>query len=701
MHSGVDGIAVLRAAGQNLSGGKIVSGGSTITMQVIRLSRRNRRTFGEKLIEITMALRLEMTHSKKEILSMYASHAPFGGNVVGLEAAAWRYFGRSPHHLSWGEMSALAVLPNAPSLIHPGRNRELLREKRNKLIDALEQEGFISHEDAILARLEKIPDQPKDIPLLAPHLLQRYIREYPRGARLAGTTVNAGLQRQVNNLMEIHHQQLRKNGINNLAVLVLDVETGEAKAYGGNIYKPGDPELASHVDIIPSPRSPGSVMKPLLYAAALHDGTILPNSLIPDIPLQIGGYTPRNFNDEFDGAVQASSALSRSLNIPAVKILQHYKYQRFYNLVKNAGITTFNKPADHYGLSIILGGAEVNAWDLAGVYASMARTLNHQYENMGKVLQADFHPPVYINDQVFVTGSKILEGLDITSIWYTFRAMKDVARPGDEALWEKFPSANNIYWKTGTSFGYRDAWAVGVTTKFVIAVWAGNADGEGRPGLTGIQAAAPLMFDVFRLLPDAPAFSDPSFGNAFIQVCGMSGFRAGPDCEDISNMMVSVNGTRSATCPYHKKINLDKSGQYQVNSGCYPVYEMQARNWFILPPTMESFYARNHHDYAQAPPFLTGCDAVSVKKEMDIIYPDAQARIYIPIELDGQKGRTVFTVAHSNREAKIFWHIDDSYIGTTTRFHQMALEPSPGKHTLTVTDEKGETVTRWFTIMEK
>ncbi len=280
-------------------------------------------------------------------------------------------------------------------------------------------------------------------------------------------------------------------------------------------------------------------------------------------------------------------------------------------------------------------------------------------------------------------------------------AMKEVARPGDEALWEKFPSANNIYWKTGTSFGFRDGWSVGVTSKHVVAVWAGNADGEGRPGLIGIQAAAPLMFDVFRLLPDAPAFSSPSFGYVFTTVCDRSGFRAGPDCEATARMLIPVNGSRSPICPYHKKLNLDKTGMFRVNSSCYPVFEMKEKNWFMLPPAMESFYSRNHHDYLPAPSYLPDCDGVNAKKEMDIIYPDQQARIYVPVEIDGARGRTIFTAAHSNPESKIFWHLDDHYVGATTRFHQLALDPAPGKHRITITDEKGESVMRAFTILEK
>ncbi len=715
LHQGVDGASLLRAVKQNFSQQKTVSGASTITMQVIRLSRQQRRTLPEKFIEMIMAFRLELTHSKQEILSLYASHAPFGGNVVGLDAAAWRYFGRSPNQLSWSEMATLAVLPNAPSLVHPGKNRALLMKKRNALIDAIERQGFIDHETSALSKQEGIPEHPHDLPMLAPHLLQRYVREHPRESRHVVTTLHAGLQKQVNNLMDIHHQQLSKNGINNLAVLILDVETGAVKAYGGNIYLPKDPEMASHVDIIPSLRSPGSVMKPLLYAAAMHDGIILPNSLIPDIPVQIAGYTPRNFNDEFDGAVPASAALSRSLNIPAIKILQQYKYQRFYNLLKNVGVNSLKKPADHYGLSIILGGAEVSAWDLGGVYASLARSLNHQYLNKGTVRKTDFHPAIYMaetstsrvtgrlsksENRVAIADSGVMNGLDLTSLWYTFKAMKEVARPGDESLWEKFQSSNNIYWKTGTSFGFRDGWSIGVTTKNVVVVWAGNADGEGRPGLTGIQAAAPLMFDVFRLLPDAPPFSMPFVGNSEVIVCEASGFRAGPYCEKTNPLVVQENGTDAPLCPYHKKINLDRTGLFQVNSTCYPVFNMQQKSWFILPPIMENYYVKNHHDYHPIPPFVSGCKAASAIKEMDIIYPGPAAKISVPVELDGVKGSTIFKAAHSNAEAKIYWHLDDQFIGTTERFHQVSFDPLPGKHKLTIMDEKGESVTRWFSITE-
>ena len=226
----------------------------------------------------------------------------------------------------------------------------------------------------------------------------------------------------------------------------------------------------------------------------LSDGMILPNSIIPDIPTQIGGYAPQNFDLGYDGAVPASMALARSLNIPAVKLLQQYKYQRFYDLLKQLGMTTLNRPADNYGLSLILGGSEVSMWDLAGIYAGMARTLNHQKKNNGLALQEDFHEPCYfINDKKEKKSSAtgIINSLDATSIWFTFQAMEEVMRPGEEGLWQQFSSSQKIAWKTGTSFGFRDAWAIGITPKFVVAVWAGNTDGEGRAGLIGVQTAAP------------------------------------------------------------------------------------------------------------------------------------------------------------------------------------------------------------------
>ncbi len=270
--------------------------------------------------------------------------------------------------------------------------------------------------------------------------------------------------------------------------------------------------MADDVDIIKSRRSTGSILKPFLFAAMLDEGKILQRTLVPDVPTIINGFSPKNFSKEYDGAVPANKALIRSLNIPAVHMLRTYRYEKFHSLLKNMGMNTLDRSPDHYGLSLILGGAEGTLWDITGMYASMARTLNNYWEHPGKnrYNRSDFHPPHYIEPRhesdLNQGGSEgnleATSWLSAAAIFQTFDALKEVYRPGEESGWRYFSSSKKIAWKTGTSFGFRDAWAVGVTPHYAVGVWVGNADGEGRPGLTGTDAAAPLMFDIFSQLKE-------------------------------------------------------------------------------------------------------------------------------------------------------------------------------------------------------
>lgn len=703
-HPGVDPLAMLRAARQNLRSGKTVSGGSTLTMQVIRLSRNKRRNLYQKLIESILAFRLELTHSKNNILALYASNAPFGSNVVGVDAAAWRYYGRSADKLSWGEMAALAVLPNAPALVHPGKNRPLLLNKRNRLLDQLRKEKIIDSTTCDLAKLEPLPEEPKPLPQLAPHLLQRFKKELPRGGHtLARTTIQRNLQNTVTRIVEQHHRELKGNGINNICALVIEVNSGNTLAYAGNAYHPEIAEFQSNVDIITARRSPGSTLKPLLYAAALSDGSLLPHTLIPDIPTLIGGYTPQNFDHDYDGAVPASRALSRSLNVPAVRMLRDYKYPRFYDLLKTVGINSLNQPADHYGLSLILGGCEVTPWDMAGVYAGMARSLIHAHRNKGKILSEDFYAPHYLlkQDPAREAQSSVFNFFDPVSIGYMFQAMEEVMRPGEEGLWKQFSSAQRVAWKTGTSFGFRDAWAVGVTPRFVIVVWTGNASGEGRPGLIGVQTAAPVMFDILRALPVSSWFEPVADLGTPVAVCRQSGFRANTDCPDVDTLNAPPNGMYAPLCPYHTLVHLSPDQRYRVSERCAAPSAMVHRSWFVLPPTMEWYYKRRHYDYLSLPPFLAGCEGREQQLPLALVYPAPNARIYVPKEITGQRGKVVFTAAHQKPDARIFWHLDENYIGTTIHTHQIALDPVPGVHFITIVDEAGERITRRFEVLEK
>ncbi len=708
-HFGFDPIAILRALWLNVKNRAVISGGSTITMQVIRLSRKGKsRTIKEKLIEILLASRIEMAYSKDEIMTFYASYAPFGGNVVGLEAASWRYFGRKAKDLSWAEAAMLAILPNSPSLIHLGRNRKKLIEKRNRLLKRLYEEGELNKENYLLSIEEPIPEKPRPFPQKAPYLLTRIINDKIKGkikndnSRIK-TTIDAEIQERTNNILMHHSKTLASNHIYNAAVLILDVESGNVLAYSGNIYDKNDKKYGRKVDITTAARSTGSVLKPILYASMLTAGDILPNALIPDIPLFFRGYSPQNFNMKYDGAVRAHRALARSLNIPAINLLKDYGVSRFHYILNKAGLKHITEPPDHYGLALILGGCEASLWELGGLYASMARSLNHFTKYNGKYNENDYKMPSYIptKKKKEIIGDETL--FSAAALWLTFEAMLNVERPDEENNWESFASSSKVAWKTGTSFGFRDAWAIGINPKYLVGVWAGNADGEGRAGLIGVRAAAPILFDVFDMLPAFENWFEQPFDEMIkAPICRQSGFLPSENCEDIDSTWIPENGLRFKTCPYHKIVHLDKTEKWQVNSNCEKTQNMIHKSWFVLPPAMESYYKSTNPNYKVLPPFRKDCRKENNRlKYMQLIYPQSFTKIYVPIELSGKTGSTVFEVAHRIAETKIFWYIDDKYIGETKNFHQKSLNPSEGKHKLTLTDENGEQISIDFEIVKK
>lgn len=704
-HIGVDVRALARAFGQNMQAGEVKSGGSTLTMQVIRLSRKNKsRTVLEKLIEVVLATRLELRHSKEEILELYAAHAPFGGNVVGLEAACWRYFGRSMQELSWGEAALLAVLPNAPSLIHPGKNRIALLTKRNFLLDKLQANGVLDAFTCELAKAEPIPDKPRPIPRHARHLVLRAKNNGETGS-IVNTSIDYALQQQVEILVEEHHKNLAGNQIHNAAALIVDVKTGAVLAYMGNVATQPNVSHNNEVDIIAAPRSTGSILKPFLYAAMLDEGKMLSQTLLPDIPTFINGFAPKNFSKEYDGAVPADMALIRSLNVPAVHLLKEYRYEKFHTLLKQLGMTSLTQAPDHYGLSLILGGAEGTLWDITGMYASMGRVLTNFFQHPGgnKYQSSDFHAPIYSITNVSQRKeppNDILEAssfLSAASIYQTLNVLTNVYRPGEESGWRYFSSSKKIAWKTGTSYGFRDGWAVGLTPEYAVGVWVGNADGEGRPGLTGTDAASPLLFSIFSQLPATTWFKAPMTEMQQMEVCTKSGFKASALCDVKDTLWVVKAGMNSGLCPYHQRIHLSTDGKYQVNSQCATVADIVTKSWFALPPVQEYYYKEKVISYASLPPVKPGC--IESKARMEMIYPKHLARIFIPRGLAGSQGQVLFQLAHSQNNAEVFWHLDGTYIGSTKGHHQLALQPAKGKHVLTLVDEQGNSLVRQFEVI--
>ena len=542
-HPGFNPVAIAKAFQQNRNAGKVVRGGSTLTQQVIRLSRKNKkRSYFEKFIELILATRLEVRHSKEKILELYAGHAPYGGNVVGLEMASWRYFGVQSHQLSWAESATLAVLPNAPSLIYPGKNQQKLLKKRNGLLLKLLHEKVIDKLTYQLAVQEPLPQKPYNLPQIAPHLLQR-VAITNEGKRIK-TTIDISLQNRVNQIATQYYNQYKQNEVHNLAVIVIDVQNRNVISYVGN--SPTDKDHDKDVDIIGAPRSTGSILKPLLYASMLDDGEILPNTLVADIPTQISGYAPENFNRTFDGAVPAQRALSRSLNIPAVLMLQEHGVNNFYELLQKFQLKDINKHPDHYGLSLILGGAESNLWDLCRTYANLSSTLNYYNASKGKYRTKEFAELNYKKDFEQNYGEENFQKtiLGAGSIYLTYNAMKEVNRPEGDEAWKFYDSSLELAWKTGTSFGNRDAWAIGTNSRYVVGVWVGNSNGEGRPELTGVTSAAPILFDVFNLLPKKRWFQPPLNDLEESEVCTLSGHLAQDDCPK-TKQLINRNGKKN------------------------------------------------------------------------------------------------------------------------------------------------------------
>ncbi|MEZ4857444.1 MAG: penicillin-binding protein 1C [Flavobacteriaceae bacterium] len=694
-HPGFNPISMGKALWQNLTSEKR-RGGSTITQQVIRLSRKNqKRSYAEKLVEVFMATRLEAGFSKKEILNFYASYAPFGGNVVGLETASWRYFGIPSEQLSWGQSAALAVLPNAPALIFPGKNEAIFKEKRNRLLLKLFQNKIIDETTYELALEEPLPGKPFPLPEIAPHFTEK-IRSKFEGQCIV-STLDIHLQQKVNTMVKEHHYVLQQNEINNIAVLILDVTTKEVLAYVGNA--PSHKDNDAFVDIISKPRSTGSILKPFLYAAALDSGALLPDMLVADIPTVINGYSPENFDNQFNGAVPASLALSRSLNIPAVLLLRDYGLDRFYKRLHELQFYSIKKPSNHYGLSLILGGAEASLWEITNAYAGMASTLNYFNESSSEYRSKDFQSPKYIKAETLSFGKKRSTGsvFNAGSIYKTLEAMQEVNRPEGEENWSFFNDSQPIAWKTGTSFGFKDAWAVGVTPKYAIGVWVGNADGEGRPGLTGVQAAAPLLFDVLNVLPKSGWFKPPYDDLVETEICPQSGHIAGVYCDAKKKEWIPKEGIQTAPCGYHKKIFLNASESFQVNSSCYNLSEMIQKNWFTLPPMIEYYYASKHPEYKLAPPFQQNC-LQEGKQTMEFIFPKRNEAIVLPKNFDETINEVIFTLAHRDTETTVYWYLDAKFIGTTHTFHELAFLPKPGNYVLTAVDDKGNEIKQQIAI---
>lgn len=728
-HPGINPLSVARALWGNLVAGKVKSGASTITMQVSRLLYGNQpRTLSQKLQETRLALQLEWHYDKAQILQLYANHAPYGGNIVGLTAASWWYFGREPAALSWAEAALLAVLPNSPGLIHPGRRADVLLHKRDQLLRKLAQRGAMQAVDLQLALLEPLPQKPAGWPAQSPHLLQTLRSKWPQQP-LFYTDLDQQLQQQMTALLARHARTLAISGVHNSALLLIDHQEMKIRAYVGNASVAAETSTAeaaaenitTHgraVDIIQSRRSTGSILKPFLYALMLDEGLLTAESLLPDVPSKFGGYAPVNFDLQFRGAVKAGDALAQSLNVPAVRMLHQYGVGRFKQQLAAFGLSTVNKGADHYGLSLILGGAEATLFELSRSYAAMMQLAAQTKTATAMPLLNLQFPALPLAENQSDSGQAVAEKapseaaaetlsmpISTGAAYLTMQTLLNVERPDSEGSWRDYVNSQKIAWKTGTSFGLRDAWAIGSNGRYTIGVWTGNADGSPAAILAGARSAGPVLFDAFRLLPDSPWLNKPVTALQQVEVCANDGYRVRFSCQRSTTELPAQRQLQTAHS-FQQQLWLDPTGTYQLPAGCAPQIARQQQTRLILPVAMAYFYQPQHPEYEGLPPYWPGCEQMQDQSNtsqhnlrLDLLYPSSDSQIRLPLQLDGKLGYSIFRAVHRDNKALLYWHLDEQYLGQTRMPHQMAIQTTAGQHQLVITASDGSRLQRQFEVL--
>ncbi|MFG1192562.1 penicillin-binding protein 1C [Xanthobacter flavus] len=481
-HMGVDALALLRAAGQAAGSLRVVSGGSTLTMQVARLTLPPRaRTLNAKLAQMRRALELEARLSKDEILSLYLTLAPYGGNIEGVRAASLTYLGKEPRRLTLGEAALLVALPQSPETRRPDRYPARAKAARDRVLDRLAAQGIIAPDEVRVAKAEAVPTARRLLPQIAPHLSEEMAAERPDLARHL-TTLDAPLQERLEELVRERTRTLGR-GLS-AAIVVMDNESAEVRAYvaAADYF---DRDRAGAVDLARAVRSPGSTLKPFIYALAFEDGIAHPETLIEDRPARFGAWRPENFDRTFQGTLSVRKALQMSLNVPAVRLLEAVGPQRLASRMQQAGGRLELPPGAAPALPMGLGGVGIRLIDLTTLYAALARG-------------GEAHAPVFRRGDGAVAAPRKVRLVDEVAAWYVGQCLLGTPAP-ENAL------GGRIAFKTGTSYGYRDSWAVGFDGRRTVGVWVGRPDGQAVPDLTGRAAAAPLLFDAFARIVRTPA----------------------------------------------------------------------------------------------------------------------------------------------------------------------------------------------------
>jgi len=645
-HSGVDYPRILKSFFNNITGGKKM-GASTISMQVVKLLEPKKRTYFNKLIEIVKAYKLESQFSKEEILKIYLNNVPYGSNIVGYSAAIKMYFNKDVKDLSYAEASLLAVLPNSPGILNLKKNNDKLEEKRNRLLKTLLDKGLIDERQYKFSLLEKFPNKiyyyEKKAPQLSIFLKNKYKEKIIR------STLDYKLQKKLEKIVHDYSNTMKDTGINNAAVLVVNNKTKEVLAYvaSQDFY---DKKNNGEIDGLQAKRSPASLLKPFLYALSIDEGLIVPDSIYPDVPIYFGNFYPKNSTGTFSGMVKMEDALIKSLNIPFVKLLSDYGIDKFYYFLENND----NYPEDRfdkYGLSLILGTREMRPVDIVKLYVGLA--------NYGKVsnLKYTLTEDVPKEYEQFSKGASYL----------TLETLSKVVRPGNEKLYSE---QRPISWKTGTSYGLKDAWSVGVSPDYTVLVWLGNFNQKSIFSLSGVETAGNLLFKVFNIVDiNSKPFSKPMDDLKEIEIDEKTGYRKIYDVES-KKVLYPKNAKLLRTSPYYKKIFVDEN-DIEIDSRSEKFDKRKEKIVIEYPVEVSNYF------------FLNG---VRENKKVKIAYPVENLNIFVPKDFEGYN-KIAIKLYNPNNEY-VYWYIDEEYMGFSNESERF-FELDMGKHKLTIVTEDG------------
>ncbi|GAB4299859.1 MAG: penicillin-binding protein 1C [Myxococcota bacterium] len=673
-HPGVNPFSIARAAYQNISAGRIVSGGSTITMQVARMIEPRERTVAAKLIESFRALQIELNFTKDGILELYLNIAPYGGNIEGAGAAALIYFGKDARELSLGEAALLAAIPNAPSKMRPDRFPQNALRAKDKLLNILHNRGDIGEKEFKDALAEPLLLDRKQMPFLAPHITTILKNRYPESKRIV-STIDIQTQSVVEKILKRHVESLRAKGISQASVVVIDNLTAEALALVGS-YEFFEKEHSGQVNGFIAPRSPGSTLKPFVYALALDRGLLSPSSMLADIPISYGAYSPENFDAKFRGVVSLETALKLSLNIPAVNTLASLGKEGLYPFLKRAGVSTLVNPESDYGLAMVLGGCEMNLLELTNLYSIFSRG--------GK-----FIPYKLVKGE----EGEERQLLSPATAYIITEILADLRRPDMPNCWQFAPNIPKVAWKTGTSYGHKDAWSVGYNRRYSVGVWVGNFSGRGSPELLGSEAGAPLLFEIFNALPDVNAedWFEPPDGVGEREVCGVSGMAKGEHCPVGVRAYYIKEVSPTKTCDMHIALDIDERTGNSLCSRCREGKEHHKETFEIWGGDVAVWLKKNGYPVREIPPHNPDCRA-PLSGGAPVIkspQPDCEYFIREGTPLEYQKIKLAASVG--NDVEKLFWFIDGELFFAGSPEDEVFYPPTLGRHTLLCADNYGRT----------